>query len=110
MKILSNTFNTMIHNDIAMHDFIYFRIYMHLKMIPIQFRLSLLVTVEIPVPFLRARLVLFRKDLWAYAAPTISAKIVDTRKKENDNSPPQITDFVDGLFNVIYLVNPVQHQ
>lgn len=82
---------------------------MYVKLIPVALRFSALVTVELTIPVIvpsvTIKKVLFKRDLWAYEAPTISAKIVDTRKKEKDNSPPEIKEFVDDPSKVIHLLN-----
>lgn len=89
----------------ALNAFINFRISMYLRLIPIKLRLSVLIQVEFTVTIIFKTLtykkVLLKRDLWAYEAPTISAKIVDTRKKENDYTPPEIKEFVDDPSKVI---------
>ena len=72
---------------------------MYLNLIPIQLRLSALVTLEIPI-FRRLKIVLYKKELWRYTAPTISTKMFDNIREEEDKSPPEISNFIDEPLHV----------
>ena len=78
---------------------------MYLNLIPIQLRLTALVTLEIPI-IIKIKIVLYKKDLWRYTAPTISTKMFDNIREEADKSPPEISHFMDEPLHVT-TVRPV---
>lgn len=67
---------------------------MYLELTPIEIRLLGLVTLEVKIIFTFKK-TLFKRKIWGYKAPTINAKVVDTFKKEEDTSPPEIDSFID---------------
>lgn len=74
---------------------------MFLDLIPIELELSALVTIELSIAGKEvAKKTLYKDVLWSYTAPTIRTKIVETIAKEKDNSPPEISSFVDEPFKV----------
>ena len=73
---------------------------MYLNLIPIQLRLTALVTLEIPIIIIKIKIVVYKKDLWRYTAPTISTKMFDNIREEEDESPPEISNFMDEPLHV----------
>ena len=72
---------------------------MYLKLIPIQLRLTALVTLEITI-FKTFKKVVYKKELWRYTAPTISTKMFNCIREEEDESPPEISNFMEEPLHV----------
>ncbi|XP_052081925.1 uncharacterized protein LOC127719726 isoform X2 [Mytilus californianus] len=68
---------------------------MYLKLTPIELNLYALVTLEVNLGFVKVKKTLFKATLWSYKAPTITKKLIDNRKEEEDKTPPEISPFTD---------------
>ncbi|VDH98959.1 Hypothetical predicted protein [Mytilus galloprovincialis] len=68
---------------------------MYLKLTPIELNLYALVTLEVNLGLTKFKKVLFKVELWSYKAPTITKKLIDNRKDEEDKTPPEISPFTD---------------
>lgn len=94
--------------------FVLCRITMYLELIPISLKLKALVTVDVSLIFKTITITLFKATLWQYTAPTIRAKLLDSRKGEVDKTGPAITPFIEdkdservsiiGLKSFFYLI------
>lgn len=74
---------------------------MILKLIPIQLEVTAIVVFGLKIgPLTFIEKPVYKKVLWSYTAPTIDAKLIDKIGKEEDNSSPQISNFVDSSFKV----------
>ncbi|VDI54125.1 Hypothetical predicted protein [Mytilus galloprovincialis] len=70
---------------------------MYLELRPLELKLTAKVTLEVRLPWgIRFTKTLFSGTLWRYKSPSINAKIIDNRKKEEDTSPPQISPVTDS--------------
>lgn len=78
---------------------------MYLELTPVQIRLLGLVTLEIRIPLIGTlKKTLYQHTIWGYKSPTIRKKMVDTFKKEEDSSPPEIDSFVDQVGGRVSIV------
>ena len=68
---------------------------MYLKLTPIELKLFALVTLEVNLGLTKFKKTLFKAELWSYKAPTITKKLIDNRKDEEDKTPPDISPFTD---------------
>ncbi|VDI57617.1 Hypothetical predicted protein [Mytilus galloprovincialis] len=62
---------------------------------PIELNLYALVTLEVDLGITSFKKTLFKAKLWSYKAPTITKKLIDNRKDEEDKTPPDISPFTD---------------
>lgn len=70
---------------------------MYLELRPLELKLTAKVTLEVRLPWgIRFTKTLFSGTLWRYKSPSINAKIIDNKKKEEDTSPPQISPVTDS--------------
>ncbi|XP_076085326.1 uncharacterized protein LOC143056125 [Mytilus galloprovincialis] len=68
---------------------------MYLKLTPIELNLYALVTLEVRLGSISFKKILFKAKLWSYKTPTITKKLIDNRKDEEDKTPPDISPFSD---------------
>ena len=74
----------------------FYSLVMYLKLTPIELNLYALVTLEVDIGVAKFTKTLFKATLWSYKAPTITKKLIDNRKDEEDKTPPDISPFTDG--------------
>lgn len=69
---------------------------MYLELVPLEINLKAKVTLEIRLPWgFKFTKTILSVTLWRYRAPTISKKVIDTMKKEEDASPPTISSVIN---------------
>lgn len=86
--------------------FFFNRLSMYLNLRPLEIKLSAQVTLEVRLPWgISFTKVLFSAAIWRYRAPQINKKIIDNIKKEEDESPPDVSSFTDSEGEVNLIMN-----
>jgi hypothetical protein len=66
---------------------------MYLNLKPVKLTLQAEVVMNVDLGFTEFQKELFRSTLWNYKSPTIQRLIIDLKKQEQDQTPPEIRSF-----------------
>lgn len=66
---------------------------MYLNLKPVRLTLQAKVVMNVDLGFVQFQKELFRSTLWSYKSPTIQRLIIDLKKQEQDQTPPEIRSF-----------------
>lgn len=66
---------------------------MYLNLKPVKLALEAKVAMNVDLGFVQFQRELFRSTLWDYKSPTIQRLLIDLKKQEQDQTPPEIRSF-----------------
>lgn len=93
VDLLLQSFKCMLNDFIQLKLIFLHSVQMYLNLKPVKLALEAKVALNVDLGFVQFQRELFRSTLWDYKSPTIQRLLIDLKKQEQDQTPPQIRSF-----------------